>query len=366
VAALLLKQLLQNDHVDLFSEALEKPPEDIQSILNQTLVHFGETHTAQDIRDLNSLLAWVLHAKQQPLTLAQLNAATGVESEHGEFLDIRDKLKREFSAYFSVVDLSHRIEVGQPTGSPDSSDANNSSSKDEGQKSLDETQFSDLDDNLETQKVKVAHASIAEFFRSSVIGKVKEKDVPIGMSRAQAHLRLAKTCLSVICSTGVSSKPWRVSHKNDLLSYAATHFHEHLAEAEVRSTATLADKLEIFKFLLKAFRDESVMGRWVLETSIWPTWVDPDGAITTVWAWLSEQDVQKELKEEDIAWINDPSISTAEKLMKPTALWFAKQWLQDPAIAKNDSSYYYFIYLYAFQKLVSQPNFVTGRRTLRC
>ena len=351
MAALLLKQLSQNDHVDLFSEALETPPKDIQSILSQTLVHFGETHTAQDILDLNSLLAWVLHAKEQPLTLAQLNAATGVESKHGEFLDIRDKLKREFSAYFSVVDLHHKTELGQSTNT---SDGNASANKDEGQKQLDEAVVSDIADNLATQKVKVAHASIARFFRSSAIGRIKEKGVPIGVSRAEAHLRLAKTCLSVICSTETSPKSWSVSHKDDLLPYAATNFHKHLAEDDVRSIATLADKVEIFKFLSKVLRDESAVDRWVLQTAVWPTWFDHTGAIGTVWAWLNDQDIQKELKEEDIAWINDTSVSLPEKLMKPTALWFAKKWLQDPTIANNDLAIYYFIYLYAFEKLVSR------------
>lgn len=76
----MVKELLQNDHRDAFSEALQFPQRKVADILRHTLEYFGQTHTKEDIEDLNRLLAWVLYGKR-PFTLAELNAATGLESK---------------------------------------------------------------------------------------------------------------------------------------------------------------------------------------------------------------------------------------------------------------------------------------------
>jgi hypothetical protein len=360
VAALLLKQLSQKDHIDLFTEILQDPPPDIQSILQQTLVHFGQTHMAQDIQDLNSIFAWVLYGRET-LTLAQLNAAIGLESDHGEFLDIRDKIGREFSAYFSIVDLRHKDpleQAGNPQGDADANkEGPQTSTPDTSLKGVAEGQANDdpateFDDDLDVPTVKVAHASVAKFFRSVGSCSVEEKNICIGMNRKEAHLRLAKTCLRVICSIAEPSRSWKSMGTTDkLLSYAARYFPDHLAEA--KSVATLEGKLEIFRYLVRCFRDEDVISRWVRETALWPDWFDMDKALGTVWSWLSDESVLKELKDEEKAWVTESASSISERVMKPIAIWFAKKWLQDPAIEVHDQSLYYFAYLSGFIKLVS-------------
>jgi len=360
VGALLLKQLSQKDHIDLFTEILQDPPSDIQSILQQTIVHFGQTHTAQDIKDLNSILAWVLYGREA-LTLAQLNAAIGLESKRGEFLDIRDKIGREFSAYFSIVDLRNKDPVEQAGDTQDDADANNEGPKTSNPeislKSVAEGQANEaiatnVDDEVDVPTVKVAHASIAKFFRAAEGSRIKEKDICIGMNRKEAHLRLAKTCLRVICSTAEPPRRWgSIGTTDKLLGYAARNFPEHLAEA--KSAATLEEKLEIFRYLVRCFRDDDVISRWVRETALWPQWFDMDLALGTVWSWLSDESVLKELKDEEKAWVTEPDLSTSERVMKPIAIWFAKKWLQDPAIELNDQSLYYFLYFSGFVKLAS-------------
>ena len=360
MGALLLKQLSQKDHIDLFTEILQDPPQDIPSTLQQTLVHFGQTHTVQDIKDLNSILAWVLYGRET-LTLAQLNAAIGLESEHGEFLDIRDKIGRDFSAYISIVDLRHKDPLEQAENPQGDADANKeglqTSNPDTPLKDIAEGQpndapATDFDDDLDVPTVKVAHASIAKFFRGVGNCNIEEKNIRIGMNRKEAHLRLAKTCLRVICSTAEPPRPWKPTGITDkLLSYAARYFPNHLAEA--KSAATLEAKLEIFRYLVRCFRDEDVISRWVRETPLWPDWFDMDKALGTVWSWLSDESVLKELKDEEKAWVTESALSTSERVMKPIAIWFAKKWLQDPAIELNDTALYFFVYLSGFIKMVS-------------
>lgn len=351
MGALLLKQLAQKDHVDLFSEVLEKPPTDIQAILKETLEHFGDTHTVHDIKDLNTLLSWVLYAEER-LSLAWLNAAIGLESGHGEFLDIRDKIGREFSAYFSIVDLRDRDEPAQPTKLP--VEVGTVSLLGTGVDVATEKPAEDQnDDDLDIPGVKVAHASIAKFFRNAEISSITEKNTCIGVGRNEAHLRLAKTCLRVICyKPEEDSKPWKsMSTTEKLLPYATTWFDKHLKAG--KAAATVADKVETFRLLAKLFRDETVISRWVRETGFWSKFFDMNESLGIVWSWFSDEDALNELTDEEKKWVVEPCPSTAERVLKPIAMWYAKNWLQDPTVERNEDAMYFFVYLRSLIQLVS-------------
>jgi hypothetical protein len=345
VGALLLKQLAQKDHVDLFSEVLEKPPADIHCILRETLEHFGDTHTLHDIKDLNSLLAWVLYAYES-LTLAQLNAAIGMESEHGEFLDIRDKIGREFSAYFSIVDLRHKDTSSQPAKPPEETETIPPLGM--GVDIPTENVDAVNNDDIEVPTVKVAHASIAKFFRNSDTSN----HACIGVTRDEANVRLAKTCLRVICyKEEENSKPWKAMTTTEKLhTYAINNFCKHLKEA--KSAATAADKVEIFRLLTKLFRDESVMARFTKEVEFWPDFFNMESSLGIVWSWFSDEDTLNSLGDEEKQWVIEPCPSIAEKILKPIAIWYAKNWLQDPAIALNDEAMYFFTNLRSLINLV--------------
>jgi len=347
VASLILKQLSQKDHIDLFSELLQDPPQDIQSILEGTLVHFGQTHTVQDIKDLNSLLSWVLYSTRG-LSLAELNAAIGLESQHGEFLDIRDKIEREFSAYFSIVDPH----LPQGTVLLRSDNPISQENKDNTQLSIDNdvTTLDDLDDGM----IKIGHGSISKFFRSAQKSIIKEKGVEIGVNSGEANLKLAKSCLRAICLTEEPLKTWKSPMTKDkLLSYAITSLSAHLRGG--RSAANLEDKLEIWRNLTKMLRDENIISRWVKMIELWPSWfaLSSNSDLGVVWAWLSDETILKELGEDEKAWITEPASSIAERLLKPVAVWHAKCLLQDADGFLHGEHLYFFIFMHALINLVS-------------
>lgn len=361
MADLLLKRLAQKDHVDLFSEAINNPPSSISSILRETLLHFGQTHSVEDIIDLNTMLAWVLYARRHPLNLAELNAAIGLESEHGEFLDIKDKIQNDFSAYFSVVELDQiaspktvRIAdlPNKSTGLLPSADQYAIKEWDVAQETLENTKRVIPDDKLSSLiTVKVAHASIGKFFRSAGTVSLEEKNVTIGVTRGQAHLKLVKTCLRAICSTEDATKRLRSTNSDSLLNYAATFFHEHLEEAA--AAASLQEKTEIANSLIRMFRDERIIERWVRQTMLWPSWFKANGPIRVVLNWLSDGDVRNGLKEEDARWVEEP-LPPRTKLLRPITEWCAKNWLLDTDEA-IDTAIYFFIFYNAYVKLVREP-----------
>lgn len=347
MGSLLLKQLAQKDHVDLFSEVLENPPADIHSILTETLEHFGDTHTLHDVTDLNSLLSWILYAYGS-LTLGQLNAAIGLESEHGEFLDIRDQIERECSAYFSIVDYRHQDTSSQSFQLPTKADtipllgtgidihAENLGAE---------------DDDLEVPIVKVAHTSIAKFFRNSEISN----HASIGVSREDAHLRLAKTCLRAICyNAEENSKPWKSKTTTERLhTYAITYFSEHLMRASTAFVAASVDeKVEIFRLLTRLMRDEEVIAQWARDIQFWPDFFDMNSSLGAVWSCCSDKDVLNALGDEEKQWVIEPCPSTVERLLKPIAMWHAKNWLQNPNPEGNNEFMYFFMMLRSLLNLV--------------
>jgi hypothetical protein len=324
----MVKELVQKDHKDAFSETVKFPQRKIADILRHTLEHFGQTHTKEDIDDLNRLLAWVLYSNR-PLTLAELNAATGVESSQGEFLDIRDKIERDFSAYFTIIDISQKTKDYIKQEALRSREAEILKARDETIFSDDGAsvaQHNDLDatgssSDVEMATVKLSHSSVARFFRSSDKIEISEKSTFIGVSRVDAHLRLAKACLKLICST---------KEYLSLLEYAAYSFHKHLGELD-GDNISKADKVEVAQYLLRIFRNNDALSRWLFfaPANFWPDWYQTTGPFGICWKVLSDEEVQQDLLQEDVAWATDTGVSRTEKLLKPIATFLAQKWLQE-------------------------------------
>lgn len=370
MGALLLKQLLEKDHISLFSDILENPPENITGILQHTVEHFGETHTKQDIKDLNSLLGWVSYA-YAPLTLAELNAVIGIESDQGEFLDMRDKLEREFSSYFSIIDLNRRMHPPQIEDIPEDSTIGQATSQGSPQdvrreapeEIQGEVQEDKFNQELDVGFVRFAHASIAKFFRAGKPTPVGEshKHLLIGMEKTDAHLQIARTCLRVICSTKTSSTSRDSGVTDNLLNYAANNFHKHLKEAQW--AIVYEENIDIARYIIQMFRDEAVMDGWVREGEFSKLWFDPEtfetsdtcgnGTLDIITTWLTGEIIQKGLNADERTWINVPSRTAGEKFLTPVALWFAKKWLQDPNSDLNYQAIYLFAMLNGLLKFVS-------------
>jgi hypothetical protein len=312
VAALMVNELAQKDHLHLFSDALNNPPRDVTQILQDILRHFGHTHTVQEINDLNGLLAWVLYARR-PLKLAEVNAAVGLESEYGPFLNIRDKIESEFSAYFSVNDSD--------TGFKGSEEA----------------------------KLRLAHSSIAGFFRGGEKIKIKSGGTILGVTADGAHLRLLKTCLTLLCAKEQTQTLGPLSDDNKLLKYAANHFLEHLMELR-ECDIPIEERYYLAKYLIRFFRDDKALDKWLESLDSFPIWTSMS-EVDAVWAMVSDQNLTKSFSPEELAWVTDSTASKAQKITGRLVGVIARKFLQTPT--SNTRLYKYFLSLNYFKQLVS-------------
>lgn len=179
----------------------------------------------------------------------------------------------------------------------------------------DNTDSSDADNAT----VKLSHSSVARFFRYSDKIEITGKNTTIGVSRADAHLRLAKACLKLLCS---NNECWT------LVEYAALNFQKHLSELNWANIPK-EDKADVARYLLRLFRNDNALNRLLFYAprDFWPDWYQTTGPFQICWDILTDQEVQQELMQEDDAWASDTGVSRTEKLFKPAAKYLAEKWL---------------------------------------
>ena len=140
----------------------------------------------------------------------------------------------------------------------------------------------------------------------------------------------------------------------DFRTYAITYFSEHLMNASTAfATAPIPEKVEIFHLLTRLLRDEEVIARWIRDVQFWPDFFDMNGSLGNIWSYCANEDVLNALGDEEKQWIIESTCpSTAERLLKPIAMWLAKNWLQDPIPDRNNESLYFFMNLRSLLNLV--------------
>lgn len=334
MAALMVNELKQKDHLNLFSEALNNPPRDIAQILQDILKHFGHTHTIQEINDLNNLLAWVLYARR-PLTLAEVNAAAGLESDHGPFLNIRDKIESEFSAYFSVNDIGRKPSNSNPKDITLDT-LMNADQKDERLQALQDPE--NLEDSEEAL-LRLTHSSITRFFRSAAKVEINSKGVALGVTADEAHTRLLKTCLKLLCIKEPIQAVGSISTSNKLLKYAANHFLDHLVILQP-SQMPIQEKAEIANYMLQVFHDDEVVERWLGSSKSLPMWYSMN-EVDHIWALVSDENLRQGFSPENRALITDTNISKAQKILGAVAKYIARKWLEYPDSKREPYEWFY-------------------------
>ena len=333
MAALLVKELLQKDHLFPLQAIFNQADREVEDVLRETLQHFGQTHDLQDIADLNRLQAWTLCA-ERPMTLAELNIVTAFESRYGAFLDIRDKIQNAFSSFFSIVNKSKRTReyqrkfgIAQEIGTGSEAGIEDNSAKD--------------------ATLRLAHSSVADFFRRSEKVVIGGKEHSIGVDQMEAHLRIAQTCLDILCAIEpMTSSPF-LDSPDSVMKYASFHFIHHLEfllQDEHVGSLNFDDKVCLARKVIKLFRDDVVLARWwyLSFEAQWPQWYGLPGPLQTVWVLISDFKIRAELRAEDRVWLEDPNTTICEKLLRRPAMFVAASWLgqNSPLDVKSTYSYH--------------------------
>jgi hypothetical protein len=172
--------------------------------------------------------------------------------------------------------------------------------------------------------VKVAHASIAEFFQ----GSDQEPGSTIRVNVAKAKIKITETCLR----TYVDPKIFSVCDTPYGFVRYATHIFEHLPTLDL----TVLDKEEkkrIADLLVPFFKDKDIIARWVKSGrhSITIDLLISNDFTSAVCRWYQDPDVRASYMNDDatLEWLDLVTSEPLQELIKPVALECARRWLQD-------------------------------------
>lgn len=241
VATFMVKEMLYKDHLDVFRGALSQTS--VDNIIRRSLQQFGITHELQDIEDLNRLLTWVIYGRYGTFNVAELNAVAALDSPMGGFINLREKIERDFSQYFVV-------------GGAESSEAHSKSD-------MTDTQLA----NEEKATVKLAHSSITRYFRRSEDVEIPGKNIAIGIRKETAELAITKTCLLALCNKETRSQADPLyTDVQPIIDYAVRHLGTHLnAITWFYNSLGLEDKIFLASYLTRLAREEALWrGYWFL------------------------------------------------------------------------------------------------------
>ncbi|KAI9680348.1 MAG: hypothetical protein M1829_001234 [Trizodia sp. TS-e1964] len=329
---LMIKEIQSKDREDKIIETLKNLPKGLVGTLRHVLERFSEELDEYQIDDLNEMLAWVTCARR-PLTLGELQTILKLKSADGlGMIDLESKLRRRYASFFVLMrDDGKTTEEFQAhlkrlSSTPDSEDEDSEApidplgSHQNSEVIDDESEETDITSDPATTIVRMSHASLGDFFRSK-----DQQAVAVGVNINNAELMLAKSCLASLCD----ESKYLLEGAQTFNFYAATNFQTHLSNVEI-STVKVEDKLLVFNYLKELFHGGAATKRWGADASlIRNNWLYTDQYIAVARKWLTDADVEKSLDSTDAAWVKEIGSGNSERLLKPLAMVFATEFLQD-------------------------------------
>jgi tetratricopeptide (TPR) repeat protein len=241
-------------------------------------------------------------------------------------IDLEGALRRQWASFFSLDREDGLTTAELENGSAHlnafdwTGDENSDENRQDVYKSSDEDYFVDFNSKKDTTTVTFCHASILDFFRDELEGKVSaaKGHIAVGVDYQTAKVHILKTYLRLITNPDIAAK---ASDSGQMLRHAAQHWGDHLPTT-LPTKCSSEDRREIAKMLLVAFRSEKSMSSWAGEHD----WALSTATIKAVRQWWQEQEILDSLSPEEKEFI-----STTEEeplsLFKPMVMYCIKSWL---------------------------------------
>ncbi|KAJ6009081.1 hypothetical protein N7522_004097 [Penicillium canescens] len=319
---LMLQELAKKRNETSMRKAMEQAPRGLKEMIRHVLVTFSERSNEEELEYLNETLLWVTCANL-PWRLGELEAILRLKSSEGDgMIDLEGALRRQWASFFSLdrEDGLTTAELENGSAHLDVFDWKADEDRQDVYKSSDEDYFMEFNSKKDTTTVTFCHASIVDFFRDELEGKVSAArgHIGVGVDYQVAKVHILKTYLRLITNPDIAAK---ASDSGQMLRHAARHWGDHLPTT-LPTKGSPEDRREIAKMLLVAFRSEKSMSSWLGEYN----WALSTATIKAVRQWWQEQEILESLSPEEKEFI-----STTEEepvsLFKPMVMYCIKRWL---------------------------------------
>lgn len=318
----------QANFVEEISKILDEKVLDRKTYLKKEIEKCNKQLSSHDVEDLNELLAWGVYGLEY-LSVAQLKAALLLRHDKTSLQPLENKLKKEYSLFFTVESDDYVINKPECTELVTEMEDNDDDEEDK----PDVTSNQEADTQITAAEIKMVDRFILQICGREIYDRFgfpqffeRKGSHPamIGMRKAQAHLIIVKSCLKLLTSD-------EDDRTKSLGSYAIMYLPEHLSYAAKMKSISSADKDIVQTKLLMLLTHDSVIERYWQGSEEISDWWTNSQAMENVWHWMRDStEVRKIYAAEDdwfrtSAWSEEPGM----RLLKPVVRMMAKRWFQN-------------------------------------
>ena len=320
---LMMQELSQKSRPSSIRQSLDQAPKGLEKMLQHVLEGFSSMLQGDDSDDLNTMLRWVTCAAR-PLCLGELDVILKLQSPEGDgVLYLEGKPRKKFASFFVLTRTDHRSTADLQAQNLETELA----SDDEGKEGLDDVENeTSSESRSESTTIAFCHASIGDFFRQVMNGKVSSgpEHPAIGVDILEAKVGVLKDCLQFVCR--VNDRDEKLQGSPIFYHYVSESWHTHLKEAaEILDKVGAAHRQEIGTFLVKLLREQAFL-------LIYPpgpnfTFFTTDN-LQPIKTWLECPELYEVLTLADRQWIEKIQANEAE-IFRPYAYMYASAWLRN-------------------------------------
>ncbi|ETN43323.1 uncharacterized protein HMPREF1541_02482 [Cyphellophora europaea CBS 101466] len=254
------------------------------------------TLSAQQIRDLNVLLLWVMSARQT-LTIDELEATLFLSNRESSLRSLRDQIHEKYSTFFHLDETLSSTRV--------------SLSSDSIRQYFAEASRHEQLAVLTSSRIQEVEVKIVKRFLSSVCdeelyAKFDFDDFfsrKLNFTAASVHVNLETAGASLLsgCLQALTSPEKETA---ELVDYAATHFPKHMAEVDLSMTSPVA-KTDCGRLLLLLFTDQEAIGRWwdLQRLEKQTDWFFADDNVDISLSFFRDTAITRTFGEEHMRWV---------------------------------------------------------------
>ena len=260
----------------------------------------NDTLSAQEIRDLNTMLLWVISAKSA-LKVSTLSAILFLKNNESSLRPLHERIREKYSSFFHLDEV-----YGSEGESGYLVSLVSDSIRDYFKASDPALQSGDDNAKILESEVKIVRRFLTSVcdqdlynkfgFDAFFSQKINSTSVLIDVDLERASSTLLLACLQALMSTAPELR--------QLWLYAVDYFPTHLAEVDLAMTDP-AVKIATGKILVSMFTEEESIAKWWTEESmpIRTPWFYHGSHVEAVLTWFKDSAVTKGFSESNKEWV---------------------------------------------------------------
>ncbi|KIX04226.1 uncharacterized protein Z518_07780 [Rhinocladiella mackenziei CBS 650.93] len=264
----------------------------------------NQTLHPRDIRDLNTLLTWVMSSKRT-LTVGELEAVLFLKNRETPLRPLYDQIRSQYSAFFNV-DRANQLEHKNALVTM-VSDSISEYFRNLGHSEQQEA--SSYKGKIHPSEVKIIRHFLEKVCEEDLYDKFGFEEFfqhKMSSNASFVHVDLDNAHLNVLlgCFQAIAR-----SSEADVLclhDYACTFFVNHLQEIEL-ATSSPGDKAQVGQYLVDMFAAKETIAKWwtpMKQSSLGPGWFYVQDKVDIVLGWLKDSAVVKKCSNADQDWVN--------------------------------------------------------------